>query len=67
MPKRLRDSDASEIIATTSAYRLVQKKRTVLLSTCLAVPAVAGCSRAETFSQLGPISFAQPCSFAQSC
>ena len=42
-------------------YRLVQKKGTVLLSTSLAWPAVAGCSRAETFSQLSPISFAQPC------
>ena len=43
-------------------YRLVQKKGTVLLSTSLAWPAVAGCSWAETFSQLGSISFAQPCS-----
>ena len=42
-------------------YRLVQKKRTGLLSTSLAWPAVAGCSRAETFSQLSTISFAQPC------
>ena len=41
-------------------YRLVQKKGTVLLSTSLAWPAVAGCSRAETFSQLSSISFAQP-------
>ena len=32
--------------------RLVQKKGTVLLSTSLAWPAVAGCRRAETFSQL---------------
>ena len=46
----------------TSYYRVVQKKRTVLLSTSLAWPAVAGCSRAETFSQLSSISFAQPCS-----
>ena len=42
-------------------YRLVQKKGTVLLSTSLAWPAVAGCSRAETFSQLSSFSFAQPC------
>ena len=42
-------------------YRLVQKKETVLLSTSLAWPAVAGCSRAETFSQLTSIYFAQPC------
>jgi len=42
-------------------YRVVQKKRTVLLSTSLAWLAVAGCSRAETFSQLSSISFAQPC------
>ena len=42
-------------------YRLVQKKGTVLLSTSLAWPAVAGCNHAETFSQLSPISFAQPC------
>ena len=42
-------------------YRLVQKKGTVFLSTSLAWPAVAGCSRVETFSQLSPISFAQPC------
>ena len=39
----------------------MQKKRIVLLSISLAWPAVAGCSRAETFSQLSPISFAQPC------
>ena len=39
------------------------EKRTVLLSTNLAWPAVAGCSRAETFSQLSAISFAQPCMF----
>ena len=42
-------------------YRVVQKKGTVLLSTSLAWPAVAGCSRAETFSQLSSISFTQPC------
>ena len=42
-------------------YRLVQKKGNVLLSTSLAWPAVAGCSRAETFSQPSSISFAQPC------
>ena len=42
-------------------YRLVHKKRTVLLSISLAWPAVAGCSQAETFSQLSAISFAQPC------
>ena len=42
-------------------YRVVQKKGTVLLSTSLAWPAVAGCSWAETFSQLSAISFAQPC------
>ena len=45
-------------------YRVVQKKGTVLLGTSLAWPAVAGCSRAETFSQLSAISFAQPCIFA---
>ena len=44
-------------------YRVVQRKRTVLLSTSLTQPAVAGCSRAETFSQLSAISFAQPCRF----
>ena len=42
-------------------YRVVQKKGTVLLSTSLAWPAVAGCSRAETFTQLSSIYFAQPC------
>ena len=41
----------------------MQKKGTVLLSTSLAWPAVAGCSRAETFSQLCSISFAQPCTY----
>ena len=40
----------------------MQKKRTVWLSTSLAWPAVAGCSWAETFSQLRSISFAQLCS-----
>ena len=45
-------------------YRLVQKKKTVLLSTSLAWPAVAGCSRAETFSQLSSLSFAQPCTYS---
>ena len=44
-------------------YRVVQKKGTVLLSTSLGWPAVACCSRAETFSQLSPFSFAQTCSF----
>ena len=44
-------------------YRVVQRKRTVLLGTSLTQPAVAGCSRAETFSQLSAISFAQPCRF----
>ena len=37
------------------------EKGTVLLRTSLAWPAVAGCSRAETFFQLSAISFAQPC------
>ena len=41
-------------------YRLVQKKGTVLLSTSLAWPAGAGCSRAETFSQLSSIFFLNP-------
>ena len=41
--------------------QLLQKKGTVLLSTSLAWPAVAGCSRAETFLQLSSSSFAQPC------
>ena len=50
---------------TNQDYRLVQKKGTVLLSTSLAWPAVAGCSRAETFSQLSAISFAQPCSMPE--
>ena len=38
-----------------------RKKGTVSLSTSQAWLAVAGCSRAETFSQLSSISFAQPC------
>ena len=42
-------------------YRVVLKKGTVLLSTSLAWPAVAGCSQAEAVSQLSSISFAQPC------
>ena len=41
------------------------KKETALLSTSLAWPAVAGCSRAETFSQISAISFAQPCNFVE--
>ena len=36
------------------------EKRTISLSTSLVLPAVAGCSRAETFSQLSSISFPQP-------
>ena len=47
---------------SVSMYRVVQEKGTVLLSTSLGWPAVAGCSRAETFSQLSSISFPQPCS-----
>ena len=39
----------------------MQKKGTVLQSTSQAWPAVAGCSLAETFSQLSSISSAQPC------
>ena len=42
-------------------YRVVLKIGTGLLSTSLVWPAVAGCSQAETFSQLSSISFAQPC------
>ena len=43
-------------------YRVwLEKIWTVLLSTSLAWPAVAGCSRAETFSQLSSISLPQPC------
>ena len=49
-------------------YRLVQKKGAVLLSTSLALLAVAGSSWAETFSQLSAISFAQArYSMASSC
>ena len=48
-------------IQALSLYRVVQKKGTVLLSISLAWPAVAGCSWAETFSQLSSISFALPC------
>ena len=67
--RRLRDKLVKfkkNVCATLSliinrVYRLVQKKGTVLLSTSLAWPAVAGCSRAETLSQLSSISFAQPC------
>ena len=39
-----------EVKIAKNTYRLVQKKGTVLISTSLALPAVAGCSRAETFS-----------------
>ena len=49
------------VVIAAITYRVVQKKGTVLLSNSLAWPAVAGCSRAETFSQLSSISFAQPC------
>ena len=55
------DDETAITVAIAPKYRLVQKKDTVLLSTSLAWPAVAGCSRAETFSQLSAISFAQPC------
>ena len=41
---------------------LCRKKELFLLSTSLAWPAVAGCSRAETFSQLSSITFSLPCS-----
>ena len=40
----------------------MQKKGTVLLSTSLALPAVAGCSRAENFSQLSSNKFSHLCS-----
>ena len=53
--------DTEDTCRQALSYRLVQSKGTVLLSTSLAWPAVAGCSRAETFSQLSSISFAQPC------
>ena len=49
------------MLITFCTYRLLQEKGTVLPSTSLALPAVAGCSRAETFSQLSAIYFAQPC------
>ena len=52
---------ASANVFSFLEYRVVQKKGTVLLSNSLAWPAVAGCSWAETFSQLSSISFAQPC------
>ena len=39
----------------------MQKKGTVLLSTSLAWPAVAGCSRAEAFSQLSSNKFTPLC------
>ena len=41
----------------------MQKKGTVLLSTSLAWPAVAGCSRAETISQLSSNKFTPLCNF----
>ena len=56
----MRNAIVSVICMLYLLYRLVQKKGTVLLSTCLAGTAEAGCSRAETFSQLSSISFAQP-------
>ena len=46
---------------TIGLYRLVQKKRNVLLSTSLAWPAVAGSRRAETFSQLSSNKFTPHC------
>ena len=49
-------------------WNLVQacaEKKTVLLSTSLVWPAVAGCTWAETFSQLSSIYFAQPCTSYQ--
>ena len=57
----LTDKQTCQQTNMKETYRLVQKKGTVLLSSGLAWPAVAGCSRAETFSQLSAISFAQPC------
>ena len=42
-------------------YTVVHNEVTVLLSTSLAWPAWAGCSRAELFSQPGTNFFAQPC------
>ena len=47
--------------ASSNTCRVVQKKGTVMQSISLAGQAVAGCSRAETFSQHSSISFAQPC------
>ena len=44
-------------------YRLVQKKGTVLLSTSLSWPALAGCRRAETFSQLSSKKFTTLCTY----
>ena len=52
-----------QLVEKVLLYRVVQKKGTVLLSNSLAWPAVAGCSWAETFSQLSSISFAQPCTY----
>ena len=52
----------------TTMHRPVQtcaEKRAVLLRTSLAWPAVAGYSRAETFSQLSAISFARPCTWLE--
>ena len=43
------------------AIQACAEKGTVSLSTRLAWPDVAGCSQAETYSQLSSISFAQPC------
>ena len=60
-PLREKQTHSSPTLADGKMYRVVQKKGTVLLSNSLAWPAVAGCSRAETFSQLSSISFAQPC------
>ena len=54
-----RPGELPKLIA--SEYTGLCKKRTVLLSSSLAWPAVAGCSRAETYSQLSSIYFAQPC------
>ena len=50
-----------DMISILQLYIVVVKKGTVLLSTSLSWPAVAGCSRAETFYQLSSIPFAQPC------
>ena len=52
-------------IQALSLYRVVQKKGTVLLSISLAWPAVAGCSWAETFSQLSFITFGLPSTWPQ--